>query len=240
MVFDIEHFRTLLALQELDTRIQSGERRLAAAGTGHELEPLHERAAAAEARLAALAARLSSLRRDVRYAEQENQNLRAEIAANEKRLYGGAIRNPKEAGQLQSYVQSLRRRLNDSQEKALELMLEIEPLEPESAQAEGELQTLRSELVDAEKDLARTAEQLEAELPELRAERAAVSARLPAGLLSPYEALRARRPGAVVVAVVEDGKCSGCRVGLPFLTVREARAGTFHTCDNCGRILVAL
>lgn len=238
MVFEIDDLRALLALQELDTRIQTGERRLAAARTGEELRPLRERLAAAEAGLSDLSARLSSLQRDLRYREQEHQDLRAEIAANEKRLYSGIVRNPKEAEQLQSFVASLRRRLDAGQEKALELMLEIEPLEPQRDEAQAEVEAARNELAAAEEQLSRTAAELETELPKMGAGRVEAAAALPPDLLSAYETLRSKRPGSTVVAVVEDGKCSGCRMTLPFITVREARAGTLHTCENCGRILV--
>jgi predicted nucleic acid-binding Zn-ribbon protein len=238
MSFSTEQFQGLLALQELDTGIEAAERRLAAARSREELGPLRERVMAVETLLAGLSSRLSALRRDLKYAEQENQGIHAEIAANEKRLYGGQVRNPKEAAQLQSFVDSLRRRLGDGQEKAIELMLEIEPLEPRAAETEQQLASVRAELEAAGQELSRVEADLDARLPRMREERSLQASVLPAGLLSPYEALRTRRPGTAVVASIVDGKCTGCRVGLPFLTVREARSGALRTCDNCGRILV--
>ena len=78
---------------------------------------------------------------------------------------------------------------------------------------------------------------LEDELPGLIAQRDAVASQVPPGLAKEYQTLRTRRAGIAVAALV-DGRCSRCRMTIPFLMVREIRGGALRTCDNCGRIVV--
>jgi len=237
VTFTKEQFQALLELQRIDVQLERDRRSLAAAIDGGELGPLRERLAQAQAQESAVAERVGGLRRDLRYAEQENQSTRAEITNNERRLYGGLVRNPKEADQMQQYVASLRRRVDGDEEKALALMMEIETVEPELAAAADQAAALTRDLQAAEVGLAESITRLTAEIPQLETQRTQAAGTLAPALLTAYEGLRTRR-GVGVVATVRDSKCEGCRVGLSFLTVREVRSGELRTCDNCGRILV--
>ncbi len=237
MIYAREQLHALLELQQQDIQIERDKRALAEAQAGPGLASLKERLAAAESRAASLSEQAGGMRRNLRYAEQEIQALRNEIDTNERKLYGGLVRNPKEADKMQQHVAGLRRRVEHDEEKTLALMMEIETLEPELAAARDEAVSLRAELGKAQEELARLVADLTASLPQLEARRSETSAGLPPALQSAYEGLRSRR-GVGVVATVRDSKCEGCRVGLPFVKVREVRSGELRTCDNCGRILV--
>ncbi|MDP2873581.1 MAG: C4-type zinc ribbon domain-containing protein [Bacillota bacterium] len=237
MTFSREQFQGLLELQRIDVQLERDRRSLAAAVSGAELTPLRERLAQAQAQASSVAERVGGLRRELRYSEQETQSTRNEIANNERRLYGGMVRNPKEADQMQQYVASLRRRVDQDEEKALALMMEIETLEPVLAASQEQATALTRELQAAQAGLADSISRLTAETPQLETQRTETAGALAPALLTAYEGLRARR-GVGVVATVRDSKCEGCRVGLSFITVREVRSGELRTCDNCGRILV--
>jgi hypothetical protein len=238
MSYSGDDLRRLLDLQGLDLRLAEAEAALAKARGATELEALRQELGAAEASGAALGKRLVDLRRDLKYSEQEVQALRAEVEVHEKRLYGGAVRNPKEAEQLRQYVVSLRRRVGDAEERTLQMMMDLEPAEGEAGATETSILSLRNQLATREADLAGAAEQLGAVLPGLREDRQVLVSSLPPVLVSTYEHLRPMRGGVAVVAL-RDGRCGGCRMAMPFLTVRDAKAGMLRTCDNCGRIVVA-
>lgn len=237
MSYTREQLQALLELQQQDMRIERDRRTLAEAQGGAELIPLRERLAGAESRAASLAESAGAMRRSLRYAEQEIQALRTETDTNERKLYGGLVRNPKEADKMQQHVAGLRRRVDQDEEKTLALMMEIETLDPEVTAARDEAVSLGADLRRAEEQLAQAVASLTSGLPLLEARRKEIAAGLPPALHSAYEGLRSRR-GVGVVAAVRDSKCEGCRVGLPFVKVREVRSGELRTCDNCGRILV--
>jgi predicted nucleic acid-binding Zn-ribbon protein len=127
--------------------------------------------------------------------------------------------------------------MGDLDDHALSLMLEIESVEPGAAAARERVAALRMQLAQGEERLAGEVGRLAAELPVLCDERAGAAAKLPAGLVKQYEALRPRRAGTAVAALV-DGKCGGCRMVIPYIMVRDIRSGLLRTCDTCGRIVV--
>ncbi len=68
----------------------------------------------------------------------------------------------------------------------------------------------------------------------LRARRAAAR-KLPAAMLTRYEALRAR--GRSPFAVVADGHCGACRLRLADTLHQTLRRGALLACPGCHRIL---
>lgn len=229
--------RVLLELQKTDTAISTRQGRLVEIRGGEELSELREAVAAAEGSWEKLSAELDAARRELKYQEQEADSIRTEIAAQEKRLYGGAVRSPKEATQMQDHIASRRKRVGELEDGALSLMLAIEGQEPAVGTAREDLDAAKGRLAGVEAELAAEAAAIEAELPGLAGRREAQTAELAAGLYTQYETLKGRRGGVAVVALI-DGRCEGCRVTMPFMTIREIRGGKVRTCETCGRILV--
>lgn len=235
--YTTDQLRMLLTLQDLDSRIDAGQAALHRATEGASLRPLQDASANARAASDRLEDQLAAMRRDLRYQEQEAQALREGIEAQEKRLYGGAVRNPKEAAQMQQHVASLRRRSTELDDRAVEMMLAVEEFEPQVTEAIADLTTCEADLALAEQAVAEEIDKLNRELPELTAERDAVAGHVPPALLKEYRTLRARRAGIAVAALV-DGRCSRCRMTIPYIMAREIRSGMLRTCDTCGRIVV--
>jgi len=72
----------------------------------------------------------------------------------------------------------------------------------------------------------------------LEAERQSLMSRLPQGIRSRYERIRASRDGRAVVPIIK-GSCGGCFRGQPPQALQEARRGDrLLTCDGCGRLLI--
>jgi predicted nucleic acid-binding Zn-ribbon protein len=224
-------------LQQLDSEIEAKQSALREAVSRAALAASEAVAAAAAATEHGISGRLAVARRDLRYQEQEVAAIRAEILAQERKLYGNAVRSPREAAQLEQHVVSLRRRLGDAEDKALSVMLEVESLEPQAAAAGAESRQASQELDRQASALAARQAELGSELPGLQARREAQASSMRPELLKQYETARARRGGTVVAAMV-DGKCTGCRMAVPLLMVREIRAGSLRACESCRRILV--
>ena len=230
----------LLDLQDLDVRIDQFLHRKA---------NLPERAEVAQ-RKAALAKLASDMRpiadqratlaRDQQRLEDEANALAAKAAAEDKRLYSGTISSPRELQAIQEEIASLKRRQSDLEDKALEVIEAIEPLDAELAAAAQRKGSLDAELADLAQRIAAAEAEIDADLVARRAERDALAAELGAAVVQPYDALRARM-GGVAVAKLEAGSCRGCHLKLSavdFARIQREPVDAVVYCEQCGRILI--
>jgi len=117
----------------------------------------------------------------------------------------------------------------------------------EQGNAEATLASLRAALPEHEASLAQAAEvlqsvhdQLDAEVAELQAQRAAAAATLTEAEVALYGRVRKQFHG-VGVARLEGGHCSGCHMELSAReldVVKAVAAGELAECPQCGRIIV--
>lgn len=229
--------RALLALQRLDQDLAAKQAALAHAQGRAGLAGAEAARAQAESLEAELARRVASIRRDLRYQEQEVEAMRADARARERQLYGDVARSPREAAQLEQHVISLRRRIGDAEDKVLSRLMELDSVTPELDGSRAALEQATQERDRLEGEIAAAQAGLEQELPGLRARRDQQAGAVRPDLLRQYEAARAKRAGPVV-AVLAGGKCTACRMAVPLLMVREIRSGQLRTCESCRRILV--
>ncbi len=118
----------LFAVQEEDTNLRQLQHRhehLPEAEHLAELKAAHAAQVAAQQNLAAEC--LESMQRQKRY-EQEVAAVEARIADLDQKLYGGMITSPKDASSLGNEITPLKERQNGLEEKGLEYMGNLEPL----------------------------------------------------------------------------------------------------------------
>jgi len=117
--------RQLYELQEVDLEIDSKREALS-----NVMSHLGESEALAEAciSLAGEEERLAELERSQRGGEWEVEDVRAKVAILEEKLYGGAVKNPKELASLQEQVENLKRRRKGLEDKVLDIMTEVETM----------------------------------------------------------------------------------------------------------------
>ncbi len=229
----------LRALMEADRWIErvSGQRRTL---------PEAEELAGVEGELRGLAGALRSAQEALQpvrtaheAAHEEGARLGARLVELEARLStsGAAARD---LAAIQREVQQVRERRGSEEDRELELLLELEPLE-EAVEA---VKTVAAPLVARRAQLQAQLEALRASLDEeldsLRASRAQAASALPETLRTRYEAALGRA-GTSGAAQLVNGRCDGCRLSLAPLDVERARAvsdGEFAACPECGRILL--
>ena len=169
--------------------------------------------------------------------EWEADEMGRQIEPVEQRLYQGNVRNPKELEDLQRDVDSLKRRRNELEDRALEAMEALEQAQQELDSAQRELQDLTDSVGAEQVELSTRKAALEAEIAELQQRRDAQVILVDPVLLQLYDrlsAIRERRP----VAKVQGGACQGCRISLPMNLVQRARSsGDLVQCSSCERIL---
>jgi predicted nucleic acid-binding Zn-ribbon protein len=227
---------TLYHLQEIDLERDACRTRLAeienALSDNPALQAARDRLLSAETRQRAARVVLQEL-------ELENSGLGDKIREAEQRLYGGAIRNPKELRDLQAEIESLKRRLAAGEEQQLNALIETEVAETESAGSQAELQQVESQSARDQSTLLTERDACQARLRKLDAER---EAQLPSILEADravYERLRHTKHGRPL-SRLEDDTCTACGIAPSALIRQEARRGAeLVRCTGCDRILYA-
>ncbi len=226
--------RQLYELQEVDLEIDAKREALS-----HVISRIGDSETLAEARisLAREEERLAELERSQRDGEREVDDLQAKVTALEEKLYGGAVKNPKELASLQGQVENLKRRRKGLEDKVLDIMTEVETTGQKVSLKRREVAGIEEEWREEQASLSKEQAELSAALATLEQKRNDLASRIDAASLELYQALRRKRQGRAV-AKVEQGMCQGCRIALPMSELQRARMGQgLVQCSSCERIL---
>ena len=224
--------KQLYQLQEVDLEFESGEQALAQI-----VSQLGESQAVVKARteLKSKQQHLEELGQQQHSAEWEIEDLVNKLSTAEGKLYGGRIKDPKELTNLQHEVEGLRGRRSQLEDKALEVMDQVELSTASVATLTNELKTLETEWHSQQQQLSTNMEQLKTTLSDLKNKRQLLSAEIDPETVEFYQALKKQKGQAV--AKVEQGLCRGCRILLPTTELQRARGDSLVQCSSCGRIL---
>ena len=224
----------LYALQETDQALDKTQSRLAEieAELVESDEMVLAREVAHEKRGA-----VDELRSRLSDAEWSVDEVRSKAAEVERKLYGGTITNPKELGDLDADLKSLKGQLTKREDLLLGLLVEIEEAEAQLASVQGRYADIEADWKQHQEALLREKNQIEPQFATLQARRDLQSPSVDRSSLRLYELLRERHAGQAV-ARVERGMCQGCRITLPVSILQKVRSGMgLIQCVSCERIL---
>jgi len=224
--------KQLNQLQEVDLEIESNELALAQITS-----QLGESQAVVKSRtkLKSEQQHLEELGQQQHSAEWEIEDIVNKLTTAEEKLYSGRIKNPKELANLQHEVDGLRTRRNQLEDKALEIMDQVELSTASVATLSNELKTLETDWHSQQQQLLANMEQLKTTLADLERKRQLLSAKIDPQAIEFYQELKKQKGRAV--AKVEQGICRGCRILLPTTELQRARGDSLVQCSSCGRIL---
>ena len=224
--------RQLYQLQEIDLKLESNERtqRQIVSQLGESQE-----VARIKTELAVEQQRLEELEHQQHSYEWEIDDLESKIKTNEEKLYSGKITNPKELSNLQLEVEDLKSRRAQFEDKALEIMDQVESTTARVATMSKELERLETEWQRHQQELSANLNQLKTEHADLKSQRQTQAVEIEPQLMETYSALRKQKGTAI--AKVEQGMCRGCQIVLPTTELQQVRGGNIVRCDSCGRIL---
>lgn len=197
-----------------------------------ELRGLQKGLQGAEAAVTPIKSAYEQAARESKRLKDRANNLDATLAA--------STANARELNALQNELSHVRALLNESEDRELELLLEVDPREAEIASLKSRAQpgvVRRRELLDV---IAQLQESLGEELVALRSTREERATDLTLKLLSRYDVVMARA-GTSGAAQVVEGRCDGCRLALSPLDYdrwKSQAPGTFMDCPECGRLLL--
>jgi hypothetical protein len=224
--------KQLYRLQELDLEIESGERALedVARQLGESQAVIKT-----QKQLELEQKRLEELKSRQRSAEWEIDDISTKLAAAEEQLFSGRVKNPKELTSLQHEVEAFKAQRNRLEEKALEIIDQVEESEASVAKTNSQLGKLTADWQRQQKQLGDEMARLKATLADLKAKRQLAIGEVDPSTFEFYQDLRKGK--GVAVVRVEQGICRGCRISLPTTDLQQARGGKLVQCSSCGRIL---
>jgi uncharacterized protein len=230
----LQDLASALRLQALDRKISSLENEIAVLpGQIAAIEKkLEQHGRRLEADRAALAANL----RDRKKFEGDIQIHQAKISKLRDQMLLAKTNEQYRAFQNEiSYAEGEIRKAED---QILDLMEASERLEANVKTADVELQKQKTH-VEAEKSKARERTAVsQKQLDEARTERTALSAKIPAALLTQYDRIRKKTKGLVFAEAV-GGRCEACQITIRPQLLQDLRKGDqIITCESCGRILI--
>jgi predicted nucleic acid-binding Zn-ribbon protein len=227
---------SLHRLQEIDLSIDRGQARMAEIekllGTSDTVRTA--RSSHDQAQLQFLTAQAA-----VKDAELAAGTHRVKLETAERALYGGGVHNPKELQGLQADVESLKRHMLALEDRLLEAMLALEDAEAKARRSAAQLSQAEAALITEQASLAGERSQLVARLATLETEREAALAGVAEKDLALYARLRDSM-GGMALAILQDGSCSACGVGISASERQTVRnSAELFRCPQCGRILYA-
>jgi uncharacterized protein len=224
----------LITLQTLDD--EAAALRAALADVERQLRGDDELATARRELMTASQAREES-QRNQRRVEMEIATLTAKIVPEEKRLYDGSVRNPKELGAIQHELELLKPARAKYEDELLETMTRGEVEDRERTRAQRAVEQLEARWLKRQQELKHEVNRLTDGIARADVKRDAQKAKVPPRSIVVYEDVR-RRKGGMAVARVIGGTCQGCRVTVPE-AIRKRAFGSeiLAQCPNCDRIL---
>ncbi|UCH43062.1 MAG: hypothetical protein JSW16_00555 [Dehalococcoidales bacterium] len=224
--------RQLYQLQEIDQELESNEKALReiTSQLGDSEAVIRTREQMAREQL-----ELEELGKQQRSVEWEIDDLSGKLTTAEKNLYSGRIRNPKELSNLQQETAALKTRRNRLEEKALEIMDQVETADKNVSRISSDLKALETEWQHQQQQLAANLAEIKGTLSRLKERRQLLADEVDPAVIEIYQQIKKQRGTAV--ARVEQGICRGCRISLPVTEVQQTRSGNLVRCSSCGRIL---
>ena len=230
----------LLDIQACDTRLSQLRHRLATLPEAAELEQVRERKEYLRREIVAAETIVSDLERERLKADADVDLVRERSRKDRELLDSGSITDPKQLQSLESEITSLAKRQNDLEDVELEIMERLEGAQAAVVQLTGD----RAEVEGNEERLAAVVAQaqgeVETERAEVVADRSSLVSTVTEELLALYEKIRGDHSG-LGAARLHRGRCEGCHLELPpteVSAIKAAPADEVLRCEECRCILV--
>jgi predicted nucleic acid-binding Zn-ribbon protein len=179
--------------------------------------------------------KLESLKKDRRAIEQEIQDLENKAEKSDIKLSG--IKSNKEYKAVIKEIDELKKVKFLTEDKAIQIMEEIEELENRSQENKNKQTELRKQFEKDKDGILEEIRNLDEELEILEKKRMNFTDAMDQDLLKRYHFLKERKGGQAISPVV-GGVCQTCHMGIPPQKFNESIKGhSLLTCPNCNRII---
>jgi hypothetical protein len=172
-------------------------------------------------------------------AQHDSERLATRARDLEKRL-ASSTANARELEAIHKELEHVRELLSSGEDVELGLLIDVEPLDEAVNVIKAHAQPGLVRRGELQATIAGLQTTLDEEIRSLRTARVSRAHALSPALLARYQGVMSR-VGVTGAALVEAGRCDGCRIALSPLDVDRWKAqapGTFMACPECGRLLL--
>jgi hypothetical protein len=192
---------------------------------------------------------MEQLTSQLHHAQASAANLENEIASIDERIEKlrqqmNAVRTNKEYSAMLVEVNTLKADRAKVEDRALEVMGEVESLKEQVAAKEAEIAEQRKVTELSERDLEQRYGEVAERLEQLKAERAEAAAEVPPTELNVFDRLAESFEGEAMAPIIEQDRrrleyvCGGCYMQIPVEKVNQLiSADEMVRCPSCKRIL---
>lgn len=229
-------------LQELQNRVQEGYRlqnkeELKALVKG--IKGLQDTINEGEEEIKSLKREIEESRQGVNDQERQLDLLSEQIEKNKERLYESQGKSLKELLSLQQSVFNMEQDRDKGETCYLEREKSTEDLIDEYKKKRSIIKELKLQYNDEVREYRRAKEQGELKTVENKIKQEEIKEEMKPETLRVFEESLKRFP-LNPVAVLKNGSCMGCHIGISDTLARTVKEGkTLCHCDNCGRIIVS-
>ncbi len=228
-----EKISLLVQLQECDNRIREILRKKAEGP--RRIGKLREELDAFESRFKAEGERLEMLKTDRRRMEKEIQELESRMEKSSIKLSN--IKSNKEYKAALKELDDLKQSKAITEDKAIQIMEEIEELEKGSSENLAQQAELREKFDRDRSAIEKEIETLDKSLAELDTKKRDFHRIIDPDLLKRYLFLSERKEGQAIISVI-GGICQACYMGLPPQKFNELIKGhALMSCPYCHRLI---
>jgi uncharacterized protein len=228
----------LFALQEIDSAVDVLRHRRSHLPEAQALAATNAAIAKLEAEALSLTANRDAFAAQEHTLEVDDASLTKKLTSLQIQLAKSIM--PKEAEALQHEIESVKSQRSNLEDRELELLDAIEPIEARLAAITAETLPLR-EQAEAERAAFLAAQAaLDAEVAAAGERRGAAAAVIDTDAVARYEKLRSHF-GGIALARIDHGTCLGCNMKIStkeLEAIKAAPPDAEVNCDECGRLLV--
>ncbi len=171
----------------------------------------------------------------------ELQQLTDKIAAEEKKLYSGDIKNAKELMNLEVEVGMLKKQKDTLEGQVIVLMGDIDDLAKRTKWAKSECERLDQESQTQIATLREQQESLKKDIGRAKRKREGVLEKIDTIDVEQFRYVQKIKGETLAVAQLTEGVCTACHVEVSAAkrsSIERPTDNKLITCGNCGRILV--
>jgi len=234
---DAEVLEKLVALQNVDTRIQGLEGKIADLESG--ITAAKEKAAALKAEFEEKKNSLDASRKKMSQIDLDIKAKEAEIKKKEDQM--SQVKTNEAFKALQTEMDMYRADISRFEDSKLEAMEAEDEAHKWIKVQEGVLKKEQAEIGEGIKKSEEQIGVIRGEIKAIAADREAAAAAVDKNWYSRYERIRVNKGGMAIARLLTDSKgngtCEGCRMSVrPQAVIEVKKKKEIHTCDNCARM----
>ncbi|MGI6226950.1 MAG: zinc ribbon domain-containing protein, partial [Peptococcales bacterium] len=157
----------------------------------------------------------------------------------EKNLYAGNCTNPKELSGMKVKLEVIKAQISQLEDQILMNMDILEDKNQLLNRLRGQVEEIKKVYIKGVKIYKKNKEELNEAKISAEKRQLQLSKVLSGDLLQKYQRIQKNFKNRGI-ARVENGICSGCRVEIPILHLKNIKEGNnIYICEQCGRILIS-